>query len=175
MRPDEVHLRIDYFHDASDEYLRMLGVDRSRLAPREAWLAAYEDEFAQPVEKRTTFTLVWELDNEAVGFSSADRIVFGQEAFMHLHVVRPELRRLGLGTAFVQRSAETYFDVFQLVRLFCEPNAFNTAPNRTLQRAGFEYLSTQTTTPGPINFLQVTNRWILEHRKTVRTARPAGA
>jgi hypothetical protein len=32
MRLSEVGIRIGYFHDASDEYLRMLGVDRSLLA-----------------------------------------------------------------------------------------------------------------------------------------------
>jgi RimJ/RimL family protein N-acetyltransferase len=162
MRLDEVHLRIDYFHDASDEYLHMLGVDRTLLPSREAWLANYEEEYTRPVEERQSYSLVWEVDDRSIGFSSADRIAFGQEAFMHLHVVQPELRRVGLGTAFVRRSADVYFDVFQLERLFCEPNAFNTAPNRTLQRAGFKYLSTQKTTPGPINFPQVTNRWLLE-------------
>ena len=32
----EVGVRIDYFHDASDEHLLMLGVDRALLPSREA-------------------------------------------------------------------------------------------------------------------------------------------
>jgi transposase InsO family protein len=49
-----------------------------------------------------------------------------------------------------------------LRRLFCEPNACNVGPNRTLLRAGFSYLFSHETTPGPINFPQVTTRWVLE-------------
>jgi RimJ/RimL family protein N-acetyltransferase len=132
------------------------------LMSPEEWTTVYRRDYAQPIEQRGTYSLVWELDGQPVGFSSTDRIVFGQEAFMHLHIVEPDLRREGLGAEFVRLSAVTYFRVLGLQRLFCEPNAFNTAPNRTLQRAGFRYLLTHETKPGPINFFQTTNRWVLD-------------
>jgi RimJ/RimL family protein N-acetyltransferase len=97
-----------------------------------------------------------------VGFSSTDRIDFGNEAFMHLHVVEAGLRSSGLGTQFVRLSAQAYFETLELRRLFCEPNAFNVAPNRTLQRAGFRYLFTHESQPSSINFLQSTTRWVLD-------------
>ena len=50
----------------------------------------------------------------------------------------------------------------KLKRLFCEPNAFNVAPNRTLQKAGFKYLKTHMTVPGPLNFHQAVTRWVIE-------------
>jgi len=162
MQLSEVGVRIDYFHDSSDDHLRTLGVDRALLLSREEWRSAYEEDGARPIEQRATYSLIWELDGEAVGFSSADRITFGQEAFMHLHVVRPDLRRRGLGARFVQISARHYFRALELERLFCEPNAFNVAPNRTLQRAGFRYLFTHEAQPGPMNFFQATTRWVLE-------------
>jgi RimJ/RimL family protein N-acetyltransferase len=162
MRLDEVGLRIDYFHRASDEYLRTLGVDRGSLLSPEAWASFYAQDYAKPIEERDNYSLVWELDGRTVGFSSTDRIVIGEEAFMHLHIVDPTLRREGLGIEFVKLSAQTYFRVLGLQRLFCEPNAFNTAPNRTLQRAGFRYLLTHETKPGPINFFQTTTRWVLD-------------
>ncbi len=46
-------------------------------------------------------------------------------------------------------------------RLFCQPNAFNTAPNRTLQRVGFRYVGTYEMQPSPINFPQSITRWML--------------
>lgn len=164
MRRSEVGLRIDYFHDAADDYLRFLGVDRSLLLPRADWLAYYHEDYRRPPERRDSYPLVWELGGRVVGFSSADRISYGTEAFMHLHLLADEDRRQGLGTEFVRRSAQRYFDVFELERLFCEPNAFNTAPNRTLQRAGFRYVLTHEARPNPMNFRQVTNRWVLDHR-----------
>ena len=54
------------------------------------------------------------------------------------------------------------FERLKLKRLFCEPHAFNVAPNRTLQKAGFKYLKTHMTVPGPLNFHQAVNRWVIE-------------
>jgi RimJ/RimL family protein N-acetyltransferase len=163
MQLAEAGTRIDYFHDASDDYLRTLGVDRALLPTREAWRAFYEEDFARPLAERTNYSLVWERDGSVIGFSSADRIVFGKEAFMHLHILSPTMQRKGMGAEFVRQSAGAYFEVLELERLFSEPNAFNTAANRTLQRAGFRFLFTHETTPGPINFPQLATRWVL-HR-----------
>lgn len=158
----DVDYRIDYFHNASDEYLRGLGVDRARLPSREQWHAFYEEDYAKPIAERANYSLLWVLDDQIVGFSTTDRIVFGVEAFMHLHVAEESLRGRGLGSRFVRASTAVYFDVLALQRIFSEPNAFNVAPNRALQNAGFTYLFSHETTPGPYNLFQVTTRWVLE-------------
>jgi RimJ/RimL family protein N-acetyltransferase len=62
----------------------------------------------------------------------------------------------------VRRSAALYFRALQLKRLYSEPNAFNIAPNRTLQKAGFRYLKTHMTVPGPLNYHQAVTRWVME-------------
>jgi RimJ/RimL family protein N-acetyltransferase len=162
MQLSEVSMRINYFHDASDEHLGLLGVDRSLLPTRQAWRTFYEEDYARPVRDRVNYSLVWQRGEQVVGFSSTDRIDFGNEAFMHLHIVGAELRNTGLGTQFVRLSAQAYFEGLELERLFCEPNAFNVAPNRTLQRAGFRYLFTHHAQPSSINFPQVTTRWVLD-------------
>ena len=158
----DVGIRIDYFHGASDDHLRTLGVDRALLPTPEAWWDFYADDYARPIRERLNYSLVWELDGQAVGFSSTDQIVFGETAFMHLHILRLAQRRSGLGVKFVTESAQIYFRVLELKRLFCEPNAFNVAPNRALQRAGFQYQFTHETTPNPINFPQPATRWVLD-------------
>jgi RimJ/RimL family protein N-acetyltransferase len=140
----------------------MLGVDRALLMTPEVWRSFYEEDYARPIHERQSYSVVWELDGQTVGFSSTDHIVFGKEAFMHLHISEPELRREGLGAKFVSMSAQMYFRVLELERLFCEPNAFNTAPNRALQRAGFRYLFTHEAQPCPMNFHQVTTRWVMD-------------
>lgn len=166
MRLDEVGLVIDYFHGATPEFLETLGVDPTRMPERAAWRARFDDEFAQPIESRPRLMVLWELDGEPVGFSSADKITIGVQANMHLHVVQPDLRGRGVGAACVRETADLYFDVLQLQRLFCEPNAFNVAPNRTLQRAGFSYVKTHNTVPAALNFHQPVTRWVLERPAT---------
>jgi RimJ/RimL family protein N-acetyltransferase len=162
MPPEAVDLRIDYFHDATDEDLVVMGVERSLLPSRAAWRRSYAEDFARPLAERRGYAVLWELDGAPVGFSTVDRIELGEQAFMHLHVVDPARRRAGLGTEFVRLTVAHYFSVLDLRRIFCEPNAFNQAPNRTLARVGFSYLFTHETTPGPINFFQATTRWVLE-------------
>lgn len=162
MQASEVDVRVAYFHDASDDHLRMMGVDRSLLPSRDVWCQSMQEDCTRPIRQREIYALVWELDALVVGFSAVDRIRFGEQAFMHLHIIRPSLRQEGLGTRFVRKSAATYFRELELRRLYCEPNALNAAPNRTLQRAGFRYQFSHETIPGPLNFPQVVTRWLLE-------------
>jgi RimJ/RimL family protein N-acetyltransferase len=84
----------------------------------------------------------------------------GDEAHMHLHIVDPERRGSGVGTQCVRLTAAHLCQVFGLKHLYCEPNAFNVAPNRTLQKAGFKYLCSRECRPNPINTHQTTTIWV---------------
>jgi len=106
--------------------------------------------------------VIWLSDDQPIGFSTSDKIIYGEQANMHLHVIDPGRRHQGAGAECVRRSVDLYFEQLQLKRLFCEPHAFNVAPNRTLQKAGFKYLKTHMTVPGPLNFHQAVTRWVIE-------------
>jgi RimJ/RimL family protein N-acetyltransferase len=158
----ETDLVINYFHRATPEHLEMVGVDPSRLPTPDAWRERFQQDFSLPLEKRRGFLLIWLLDRQAIGFSSCDKIVFSERANMHLHIAEPTLRQQGIGAECVRRSVDIYFEKLRLKSLFCEPNAFNVGPNRTLQRAGFKYVKTCMTVPGALNFHQAVTRWIVE-------------
>ena len=162
MRIDEVGLIIDYFHGASPEHLELMGVDPTRLPTRLAWRERYEHDFSLVVEKRAMFVTLWLEDGQPAGFSTADKIRFGEQANMHLHVIAADGRGRGVGARCVPLSVDIYFEQLRLKRLFCEPNAFNVAPNRTLQRSGFKYLKTHMTVPGPLNYHQAVTGWVIE-------------
>lgn len=162
MAPEESDLVIDYFHRATPEHLEMLGVDPTRLPPPDAWREHFQEEFARPVETRVRYYLAWLLDGRPIGYSSCDKIIIGERANMHLHVVEAGHRRRGFGSDYVRRSVDLYFERLRLKKLYCEPNAFNVAPNRALQRAGFKYLKTHMTVPGQVNFHQPVTQWLIE-------------
>jgi RimJ/RimL family protein N-acetyltransferase len=162
MASSEFDIVIRYFLRATPEYLDMLGVDPSRLPTPDGWRERFQRESARPIEQRGWMLLIWLSDDQPVGFSSSDKITYGEQANMHLHVTDPERRNQGLGAECVRRSADIYFDRLRLKRLFCEPNAFNVAPNRALQKAGFKYLKTHMTVPGGLNYRQAVTRWVLE-------------
>ena len=162
MQLEQVGLVIDYFHDSTAEHLEILGVDPTRLPGRTQWRQLYEADFAQPIERRRSLLVLWEVDGKPIGFSSVDKIIYGKEAYMHLHIVTPTQRQSGYGAACVRESVRIYFERLQLERVYCEPNAFNVGPNRTLQKAGFSYVKTHHTVPGPLNFHQPVTRWVYE-------------
>ena len=162
MSLDETSIVIDYFHSSTPEHLEMLGVDPTRLPPKSVWTERFHQQFATPLEIRTGYFVTWQSDQGVLGFSSCDKIAFGEQAHMHLHVLSPDQRRQGAGTQCVQQCVEIYFNKLKLKRLFCEPNAFNVGPNRTLQKVGFKYVKTHMTVPGSLNFHQAVTRWVIE-------------
>lgn len=162
MAAAETDLIVEYFLNSTPEHLEMLGVDPTRFPPAASWRERLRRECALPGEQRNLLPVIWLSDDQPIGFSTSDKIVFGEQANMHLHVIDPGRRQQGTGAECVRRSVELYFEKLQLKRLFCEPNAFNVAPNRTLQKAGFRYLKTHMTVPGPLNFHQAVTRWVIE-------------
>jgi RimJ/RimL family protein N-acetyltransferase len=162
MTGSEIDLIIDYFHNSTPEHLETLGVDPSRLPPPENWRERFRLETTRPIEQRATIFVIWLADDRPIGFSTSDKIRYGEQANMHLHVTEPGRRHQGVGVECVRRTVDFYFEHLKLKRLFCEPNAFNVAPNRALQKAGFKYLKTHMTVPGPLNFHQAATRWVIE-------------
>lgn len=162
MTLQEADIIIRYFHGASHDFLKSLGVSPAKLPYRDEWRAFYRAEYKRPIQKRRAILVLWELDGQPIGFSTADKIIFGQEAYMHLHILHPERRRSGYGVNFVRETVKIYFSILKIQHLYCEPYALNAAPNRTLQKAGFKCIKTYETIPGPLNFHQPVNRWLLE-------------
>jgi len=161
---EEYELMVDYFLKADDWFLRGMGVDRLKLPLREKWLDDLLVDYRKPDHQRDRFYLVWLLRGERVGHSSINNIIFGAEAFIHLHLWKPELRRADLGTEFMRKSANFYFDRFQLKKLLCEPWAENHAPNRVLEKLGFTLVKRYKTIPGVIAYEQEVNHYELLHQ-----------
>src|SRR5438045_7434412 len=134
---EDYELMLDYFYKADDSFLRGMGVDRLKLPNRDEWLDALLVDHERPDDERERFYLLWIFGREKVGHSSINKIVFGTQSFIHLHLWKAQLRRAGLGTEFVRRSANFYFERFNLQKLVCEPLADNPAPNRGLEKLGF--------------------------------------
>ena len=158
---EEYELMLDYFYKADDSFLRGMGVDRLKLPNRDEWLDALLVDHERPDDERERFYLLWIFAGEKVGHSSINKIVCGTQSFIHLHLWKAQLRRAGLGTEFVRRSANFYFERFNLQKVVCEPLADNPAPNRVLEKLGFTFVSRYRTTPGVIAYEQDVNRYEL--------------
>ena len=158
---EEYELMLDYFYKADEPFLRGMGVDPLKLPPRDKWLDALLVDHEKPDTERDRFYLIWIFRGERVGHSSINKIIHGTEAFIHLHLWNSKLRKAGLGMEFARRSANFYFERFNLKKLVCEPWAENPAPNRVLEKLGFTFVRRYRTIPVVIAYEQDVNRYEL--------------
>lgn len=152
---------VDYFLTADEKFLDGMGVDPKKLPSRESWLKVLHENHPKQPQDKTIFYVIWHVDDKPIGHSNINKIIFGEEAFMHLHMWKPDTRNRGLGFDLVKQSVPFYFDQFRLKKLFCEPYTLNPAPNKTLKKLGFEFIKEYETIPGLISFMQPVNRWCL--------------
>ena len=150
---------IDYWTSASAEHLGGMGVDVSKMPSVGQWNEMLADQLAQPYELKESYCLIWELEGQPIGHCNVTNIVFGEQAYMHLHVWNPADRGMGYGSNLVQLSIPYFFRNLKLQRLFSAPYALNPAPNRTLERAGFRFVKEYTGIPGSFSFEQQAKLW----------------
>lgn len=156
---------VDYFLGATPEHLLKMGVDVAKLPRRGEWLDIMYDNFELGVKDKQFFYIIWLLNNRPAGHSNINKIIFGKEAYMHLHIWQDVLRRKGIGQTFLKMTLPLYFNTYKLQNVFCEPSALNPAPNKTLEKIGFDFIRSYETTPGWINSFQKVNRWCLTKEK----------
>lgn len=160
-KPEHYPFIVDYFVNGDAKFLNGMGVDPKKLPSRQSWLATLYENHARPYKDKNIFYVIWHLDEKPIGHSNINKIIFGQEAYMHLHMWLADTRQQGLGQELVKQSLPYYFKEFQLQNLFCEPYALNPGPNKTLKKLGFDFIKEYETIPGLISFQQPVNRWCL--------------
>ena len=161
----DIDLIADYWLHSDPAFLMSMGVDLDKIPTREQLTQMLLSQINTAIEEKRAYCVIWELDGKQVGHSNTNPTVFGEEAFMHLHLWNSDGRKKGLGTELVKKTLPLFFKNLKLKRLFSEPYALNPAPNKTLQKAGFEFVKEYITTPGYLNFEQPVNRWQLSYER----------
>lgn len=155
----DIPLITDYWLSAPDEFLTGMGVDLGKMPSREQWYDNLQQQIGQPYREKLSYCMIWLLDGEPVGHTNINKIKFGVEAYMHLHLWKPGLRNSGYGIRFVKMAIPYFFKNMELKKLYCEPYAFNPAPNKALEKLGFRFVGENITTPGWLNFEQRVRFW----------------
>lgn len=165
MELTDVDLIADYWLKSDSDFLIGMGVDLDKLPTRKKLSHMLINQINTSVTDKVSYALIWELDGKQIGHSNVNGIEYGKQATMHLHLWQQDNRKKGIGTELVKQSLPFYFDKLKIKRLICEPFAFNHAPNKTLEKVGFEFIKTYKTIPGSLNFEQEVNRWELTKEK----------
>jgi len=155
----------DYWLTSDPDFLLGMGADYKKLPKAESFSAMLLNQITSPFESKKSYALIWELDGLPIGHSNVNAIEFGEQAKMHLHIWRSNIRKKGMGTELVKKSLPFFFEKLQLKKIICEPYALNPAPNKTLEKVGFKFIKKYRTIPGAINFEQEVNRWELTKKQ----------
>lgn len=157
----DIELLADYWLKSDSEFLKSMGADKDKLPTRTQLVKMLTQQISLPIKDKSSYALIWELDGKQIGHTNVNNIIYGNEATMHLHLWKSDNRKRGIGTKLVKKSLLYYFKNLKLNKLICEPYALNPAPNKTLEKAGFEFVKRYRTIPGTLNFEQEVNRWEL--------------
>jgi RimJ/RimL family protein N-acetyltransferase len=133
---------IAYFQRLSAVELVEMGIDSTSLKLEDDWKKWFEQNLYQSLYKVAAYFLIWDIDDVMVGFTFVDRIVYGRDAYMHMYLIQPQLRKSGHGQKFMRQSTKALFNQFKFDELYCEPSAINTEAQRALQACGFKYVKT---------------------------------
>ncbi len=158
---EDIDLLIAYWLTADHDFLRGMGVDIKKLPDAVDFRRQLEDQLHAGYEEKKSYCIIWLLDGNPAGHSNVNKIVYGEEAYMHLHIWYEEERSMGLGLQYVKETLPYFFNNLRLKKICCEPYALNPAPNKTLEKLGFKFIKEYTTVPGWLNFEQPVKLWEL--------------
>jgi RimJ/RimL family protein N-acetyltransferase len=154
-----------YWLNADPAFLTSIGVDLNKMPSKKEWTKMLTEQLAQAYPEKKSYCMIWLVDNKAIGHCNVNKIKFGEEAYMHLHVWNNEFRKKGMGTELVKLSLSYFFKNLELKKIYSEPYALNPAPNKTLEKVGFKFIKEFITIPGWLNFEQPVNLWELTYEQ----------
>ena len=165
IRHSDIEPLSQYWFRSDPEFLVNMGVDLSKMPTKDEWKQMLTEQISQSYEEKKSYCIIWLVNDEPIGHSNVNRIIFGEEAYMHLHIWKKDNRTKGLGLQFVKMTLPWFFEKMKLKKLCCEPYSLNPAPNKTMEKLGFEFIKEYITIPGWINFEQPVKHWELSLEK----------
>lgn len=165
MQEPDIPLLVSYWLNSGHDHLLAMGVDLQKIPSAEQLTASLAGQLSLPYEKKQAYCMIWELSGRPIGHCNTNPAVYGDEAYMHLHLWGNGERKKGIGTTLVRMCLPYFFKNLQLKKLYSQPYSLNPAPHRVLEKAGFEFVKEYITVPGSLNFEQPVKLWLLTGEK----------
>jgi len=86
LEASDIELIAQYWADADSSFLRSIGVELSKLPSKEIFIQNLQAQLNEPLEKKKSYCLIWLLNGTPIGHCNTNPTVFGEYAYMHLHI-----------------------------------------------------------------------------------------
>lgn len=96
---------LDYWFTASDEFLLGMGVDLTKMPTRGEFKKMLMQQLEQDYPEKQSYCIIWQANGKSIGHSNVGKITYGEEAYMHLHLWKTDVRKKGVGTELVKKKS----------------------------------------------------------------------
>ena len=107
-----------YWLNANPAFLTGMGVDLAKMPKKDEFEKMLKEQLEQPYNKKKSYCIIWQYDNIPVGHSNINKIIFGEEAYMHLHLWDSVSRQKGMGTSLIKLTLHFFFNNYRLKKLY---------------------------------------------------------
>ena len=109
LQQTDINSIIDYWLNSDPSFIEAMGVDKAKILSRIQWKEMLTEQIEQPYQKKQSYCTIWLLNEKPIGHCNVNKIIFAEEAYMHLHIWKAEYRKSGTGTALVKKSIPFFF------------------------------------------------------------------
>lgn len=162
LEKSDIQKIINYWFNKTEEELKFVGVDKNKLGTIESWTNFLEDVLNTPMDQAKAFYLIWQINNEAIGYVTLRNISQNNIADIHLHIWDKSMHTKGYGAKLFAISVVEIYKLFKFKLLLCEPKADNAAPNKMLEKIGFQKWRTYTCASASMCFPCKVNSYIID-------------
>jgi hypothetical protein len=131
--PEDIDAIVRYWHTSSDEFLDLMGVDRSRLVSTEQTRQRFLAGIRTGDSAQKSIVLAISVAGRLAGYTLLNRYA-PEFNYSHWHITDPSLRASGLSTALYPHRIKTYFDLTPIERLIHQTRTRNLGVNRLLDK-----------------------------------------
>lgn len=128
---------VTYWHESPPDYLESMGADANKLTARTQTEEKFRAALPSAPEPRRHIAIAVELGSRLVAYTNA-YLDDERRGHAHVHILDPEVRRTGLGSALFVRILTLYFDHYDLRALVFQTHPDSTGINRLLQGFGLK-------------------------------------
>lgn len=128
---------ISYWRDTSADDLARLGETTPPNESENRIFLQWFHDSNPSLEEASEDIIIWEVEGEAVGYSTLKQVKLPDYGQLHIHMWSEEMRGKGFGALLFCLSALHFRTKYRILNLYCRPKADNQMPNRMLKKIGF--------------------------------------
>src|SRR5258705_3691585 len=109
LQKEDIDPITDYWLDSDPPFLEAMGVDMNKMPGRDEWREMLSEQLSQSYNEKKSYCIIWQVNSKPIGHSNINKIIFGEQAYMHLHIWYHGARKKGHGSTLIKMTLPWFF------------------------------------------------------------------